>query len=188
MPLNKASQETFHILQCGRLSILRSRKMIWSTFPRFYLCSVPKLFNSFKIFFITLQFDILEAIFLKLLEVLSRRLFLLATPIKKQRVQSKLYAHSRDINLISLGLNKVLLNEFSACGGIRNGNSMPVLTAYFPVLAYLGKGWIVRDATTRSDFTWLTRALLLCLLLLVPQTMHPFPRSPTSTIVPQRNS
>ena len=34
------------------------------------------------------------------------------------------------------------MDVFSTCGGIRTGIKMPVLTAYFPVLAYgiLGKG------------------------------------------------
>ena len=31
--------------------------------------------------------------------------------------------------------NTSLLFVFSACGGIRTNNSMPILTAYFPVLA-----------------------------------------------------
>ena len=37
---------------------------------------------------------------------------------------------------------RLLLVEFSACGGLPTGRSMPVLTAYFPVLAFgiLGKG------------------------------------------------
>ena len=37
-----------------------------------------------------------------------------------------------------------LLIMFSACDGMRIGCSMPVLTAYFPVLAQgiLGKGWL----------------------------------------------
>ncbi len=41
-----------------------------------------------------------------------------------------------------LGFFFCLLVVFSACGGIRTGRRMPVLTAYFPVLAWgiLGKG------------------------------------------------
>ena len=90
--------------------------------------------------------------------------------------------------MISLGLNKVLLNEFSACGGIRNGNSMPVLTAYFPVLAYLGKGWIVRDAATRS-LPYLANAGSSTLPFIVGATNNaPFPKIPYKYIVPQRNS
>ncbi len=49
-------------------------------------------------------------------------------------------------------VNKLLLTVFSACGGIRTGSSKPpVLTAYFPVLAY---GWIVRGTTTRRVPYW----------------------------------
>ena len=38
---------------------------------------------------------------------------------------------------------------FSACGGIRTGNIMSVLTAYFPMLALdvFDKGWIVSGLT-----------------------------------------
>ena len=39
---------------------------------------------------------------------------------------------------------------FSACGGIHTASKLLVLTAYFPVL---GKGWIVRETTTRRRQT-----------------------------------
>ena len=47
---------------------------------------------------------------------------------------------------------RYLVVVFSACGGICTGRNMPVLTAYFPVLAkgILGKGWIVRGTSTRK--------------------------------------
>ncbi len=48
-----------------------------------------------------------------------------------------------------------ILVVFSACGGISIGNSMPILTAYFPVLAQdLGKGCLVRGTTTRILPYW----------------------------------
>ena len=43
-----------------------------------------------------------------------------------------------------LGVFKLLLVVFSACGGIRTGSKLPVLTAYFPV--HLGE--MVEDCLT----------------------------------------
>ncbi len=47
---------------------------------------------------------------------------------------------------------------FSACGGLRTGKSLPVLTAYFPVLAYgiLGKGGLFVAPPLEDYFTGLT--------------------------------
>ncbi len=52
---------------------------------------------------------------------------------------------------------------FSACGGIRTGSKLPVLTAYFPVLAcgILGKGGLF-VAPPLED-------ALLCLEALLPK-------------------
>ncbi len=51
-----------------------------------------------------------------------------------------------------------LLVVFSACDGIRTGNSMPVLTAYFPVLAYgiMGKGGLFVAPPLEDCLTGLT--------------------------------
>ena len=46
-----------------------------------------------------------------------------------------------------------MLDVFSACGGVRTGKGLPALTAHFPVLAYLGKGWIVRNTSYHHEQT-----------------------------------
>ncbi len=52
----------------------------------------------------------------------------------------------------------LLLVVFSACGGIRTGSRMPVLTAYFPVLAkgILGKGGLFVTPPLEDCLTGLT--------------------------------
>ncbi len=59
---------------------------------------------------------------------------------------------------------------FSACGGIRTGNGMPVLAAYFPVLAYgiLGKGGLFVALSLEDCLTGLSAALLFKLEQVVP--------------------
>ena len=51
-----------------------------------------------------------------------------------------------------------LLIAFSACGGLRAGTGLPVLTAYFPVLAMgiLGKGGLFVAPPLKDDLTGLT--------------------------------
>ena len=55
-------------------------------------------------------------------------------------------------------MQMLLLVVFYACGGIRTGNGMPVLTAYYPVLAYgiLGKGELFVAPSLEDCLTGLT--------------------------------
>ena len=52
---------------------------------------------------------------------------------------------------LKIKLHYNLLLVFSACGGIRTGMTMPVLTAY---LGHLGKGWNVCGTTTNRLPNW----------------------------------
>ena len=52
----------------------------------------------------------------------------------------------------------IVLDVFSACGGIRTGSRKPALTAYFPMLAYgiLGKGGLFVIPSLENCLTGLT--------------------------------
>ena len=53
---------------------------------------------------------------------------------------------ARDGEAACIGKRQLFLVAYSACGGMRTDKKVPVLTAYFPVLAPW-KGWIVCGTT-----------------------------------------
>ena len=76
--------------------------------------------------------------------------FKFSTTLDSNHFHRSVKLQSRHPIIISINLKIHLLSAFSACGGLRTGTSASFDSLLSHAgLGHLGKGWIVRDTTTR---------------------------------------